>query len=75
MQQATHAWNRTTPKLSGAMMRASAAVGTNPRKHRLVSLVNITYDCIRIHEKTDEKPTQLIYPIKDEYEGTEKYVG
>ena len=43
IHQVTHERNRITPKVSGATMNASEAVGTKPRRHRLVSLVNITY--------------------------------
>jgi len=33
---------------------ATASFGTKPRRHRLVSLVNITYNCMCINSKYDE---------------------
>jgi len=44
-----HAWNRITPMVGGAIISASEAVGTKPRRHRLVSLVNMTYKFVRMN--------------------------
>jgi len=50
IQQAMHAW-RITLKVSGSIMSASAALGAKPKRHRLVSLVSITYKFERMNVK------------------------
>jgi len=45
------AWKSITPKVGGAIL--SASEGTKPRRHRLVSLVNITYKLVHMNVSED----------------------